>query len=157
NLPELVSDIRFETRELRWGNKLHAYLSLVKQKESVDYVKQLISDDIQLEDNEKQTFLRVLDNIKLNAHSNVLFGVERAVIKTEVEILDAEARSFRIDRLVTDGQRTVVIDFKTGLKETSHKNQVMNYVELLYQTGYTAIEAYLVYISMEGDLEFIKI
>lgn len=156
-LPELVSDIRFETKELRWGNKLHAYLSLVKQKESVDYVKQLISDDIQLEDNEKQTFLRVLDNIKLNTHSNVLFGDERAVIKTEVEILDAEARSFRIDRMVTDNQRTVVIDFKTGLKEVSHKNQVMNYVELLLQIGYTAIEAYLVYISKEGDLEFIKI
>jgi hypothetical protein len=33
----------------------------------------------------------------------------------------------------------------------------MNYVELLLQTGYTAIEAYLVYISKEGDLEFIKI
>lgn len=156
NLPELVSDIHFETKELRWGNKLHDYLSLIKQKESVDYIKQLISQDIQLEDNEKQIFLRILDNMKLDTHSDVLFGDERAVIKTEVEILDAEARSFRIDRLVTDRQRTVVIDFKTGLKETSHKNQVMNYVELLHQAGYTAIEAYLVYISMEGDLDFVK-
>jgi hypothetical protein len=156
SLPELVSDIRFETKELRWGNKLHAYLSLVKQKESVDYVKQLISQDKQLEDNEKQTFLSVLDNMKLDTHSNVLFGDEKAIIKTEVEILDADARSFRIDRMMMDNQRTVVIDFKTGLKETSHKNQVMNYVDLLGQIGFINIEAYLVYISKEGDLEFIK-
>ena len=67
-----------------------------------------------------------------------------------MELLDAEAQSFRIDRLVTDGERSVVLDFKTGNKEISHSRQLNHYVDLLKQTGCQQVEAFwYIYIPTE--------
>ena len=156
-LPELVSDIRFESKELRWGTKLHAYLAMLKIKEDVDHIKSLILQDMQLEEKESRILLRVLDNLSHPNYQDVLFGNKNAIVKTEVELLDSVARSFRIDRLVMDNHRIILIDFKTGNKEASHMKQITNYIALLHQTGFTSVIAYLIYINMEGELEFDKI
>lgn len=55
----------------------------------------------------------------------------------------------RPDRVVTDGERTLVIDYKTGRQDNSHLDQVSGYMKLLRQMGYPQVEGYLWYIRRE--------
>ena len=52
----------------------------------------------------------------------------------------------RPDRVIYDGRRMIVIDFKTGRENEEHKDQVRGYVSLLKEMGYKNVEGYLWYI-----------
>lgn len=55
----------------------------------------------------------------------------------------------RPDRVITDGTRTIVIDYKTGRQSKEHEGQVQRYMNLLVQMGYPNIEGYLWYIRRQ--------
>ena len=57
----------------------------------------------------------------------------------------------RPDRVVYDGKKMIVIDFKTGSEQEKHKRQVRGYVHLLKDMGYSDVEGYLWYIR-NGDI-----
>ncbi len=52
----------------------------------------------------------------------------------------------RPDRVMTDGNETVVIDFKFGNEKQEHKDQVLAYCNLLLQMGYSRVKGYLWYM-----------
>ena len=52
----------------------------------------------------------------------------------------------RPDRVIYDGERMIVIDFKTGRENDEHKTQVRDYIALLNEIGYKNVEGYLWYI-----------
>ena len=52
----------------------------------------------------------------------------------------------RPDRVIYDGERMIVIDFKTGREQEKHKEQVRSYIALLNDMGYKNMEGYLWYI-----------
>ena len=58
-------------------------------------------------------------------------------------------RNKRPDRVLTDGTRTLVIDYKTGRQDESHVQQVDSYMQLLRDMGYPHVEGYLWYIRRE--------
>ena len=55
-------------------------------------------------------------------------------------------REQRPDRVIYDGKRMIVIDFKAGREREEHKEQVRSYVTLLNDMGYKDVEGYLWYI-----------
>lgn len=52
----------------------------------------------------------------------------------------------RPDRVITDGERTIVIDFKFARHDADHVLQVENYCRLLREMGYPQVEGYLWYV-----------
>ena len=52
----------------------------------------------------------------------------------------------RPDRVITDGQRTLVIDFKFARPSDSHVRQVEQYVRLLGEMGYPRVEGRIWYV-----------
>ena len=56
-----------------------------------------------------------------------------------------EAKSLRPDRIMRDGNRMIVVDFKFANPNPEHKNQVRRYMTLLQRMGYTEIEGYVWY------------
>lgn len=75
----------------------------------------------------------------------------RWAVTNEQDILcpeaDGHAKPQRPDRVMTDGQKTVVIDYKTGQPKQRHGEQVKNYVELLRRMGYEQVSGYLWYVD----------
>jgi len=70
----------------------------------------------------------------------------------EQEIVDADGGLFRIDRLVIDGDRVTIVDFKTGSdigSEQRHSDQVKNYMKIV-SAVYSGrpVQAMLVYIDL---------
>ena len=61
-----------------------------------------------------------------------------------------------IDLLVYDGEKWVIIDYKTGREgEAEHREQVLRYVEAVRETTSETIEGYLCYILQNG-VEWVK-
>jgi ATP-dependent exoDNAse (exonuclease V) beta subunit len=65
--------------------------------------------------------------------------------RNEAEILVAKGGAFRPDRIIYAGDRTVILDYKTGKETPSHHEQVENYASILKEMGEKNVEKYLVY------------
>lgn len=155
-MPQLVVKNKFESKQMRWGTVLHAYLSDFRKPEDIDYVVEKIGNDEILSQNEKEISKSLLTHFLEDNNRRIFFGETDAIIKTEVEIIDSKGNLYRIDRLIIDNSNCIIIDFKTGNKETTHQQQIMQYVDLLREIGFSKIEAYLIYISDKGELLFEK-
>lgn len=71
------------------------------------------------------------------------FGGRWQVVRNENEIiLPGSGTTRRPDRVMTDGERAVVVDYKFGDRETArHRKQIREYLRLLRQMGYTGRKA----------------
>ena len=90
-------------------------------------------------------------------YKNLFFGETKSLVKTEVELVAADGKIFRIDRLIINENNCTLIEFKTGNKEAAHYQQVNTYADLLKEIGYQSISSYLIYISGVGELSVEKL
>jgi ATP-dependent helicase/nuclease subunit A len=67
-------------------------------------------------------------------------------VKTEVPILLPDGSENRIDRLLIRERSAVVIDFKTGERSSSDKQQVLDYIDVLRKMNFVDVEGYLLYV-----------
>ena len=67
----------------------------------------------------------------------------------ECAILDRNdsKESRRPDRVMTEGDKAIVVDFKFGAPRKSYREQVKDYMAKLRQMGYTQVTGYLWYIN----------
>ena len=75
-------------------------------------------------------------------------------VKTEVPILPASGEMSRLDRVMIDGTKAVVIDYKTGERNPKYNKQIATYKKLLYDMGYDQVSGYLLYVD---DMEVVEI
>ena len=61
----------------------------------------------------------------------------------------------RPDRVMTDGQQTIVVDFKFGQPHYEHQQQVHVYMDLLRQMGHTQVSGFLWYVY-SNQIEEVK-
>ena len=74
-------------------------------------------------------------------------------IYNEQEIIGGDLPSRRPDRIIIQGGRATIVDYKTGTPHRSYKKQVKGYMDLLRQMGYHTVEGYIWYIGEEWDEE----
>lgn len=75
-------------------------------------------------------------------------------IYSEKEIIEIDGKSYRPDRVILEENKTILIDFKTGMKSTSYNKQLLKYCDLLERMGLPEVESWLAYIDSS---EFIQI
>jgi ATP-dependent helicase/nuclease subunit A len=68
-------------------------------------------------------------------------------IKAEAMVLLPGGLQKRIDRIMLGKTRTVIVDYKTGVKKAADKEQVEQYAGVLMQMGYPNVQAFLVYLD----------
>ena len=93
----------------------------------------------------------------LNAYSGVL-GIEentRAFYiltgDTGQLLYASDGSVHRPDRVITEGRRAVVVDYKFGERRDNYRFQVKRYMRLLREMGYEEVEGYLWYVAEEGE------
>ena len=74
-------------------------------------------------------------------------------IYAERSIMQPNGSLWRPDRVMTQGKKAVVLDFKLGEALSSHHAQVHRYMELLEEAGYEEVRGYLLYIGKEAVVE----
>ena len=71
-------------------------------------------------------------------------------VRTEADILLKDGTVQRPDRVLINGTKAVVVDYKFGEKEhQAHHNQVNNYIKHLRQMNYTDVTGFLWYVTLE--------
>ena len=59
---------------------------------------------------------------------------------------DGTVDRMRPDRVMTDGERFIIVDFKFARERDEHHEQVRGYMERLHDMGHTQVEGYLWYV-----------
>ena len=134
------------------GKIMHSIFSRIRTTNDIDKVlAQLETEGVLY--GPQLTFKRIrrlLDNILKNKTVARWFD-HHWTVYNECNILmwdDKEQRMTerRPDRVITDGQETIVIDFKFGHSQSRYHDQVRAYMALLAQMGHQHIKGYLWYV-----------
>lgn len=73
-------------------------------------------------------------------------------VRSEQDII-TKAGIRRPDRVLTQGGQAVVVDYKFGsIRQSKHRAQVSEYMDLLREMGYRQVEGYLWYVEL-GEVE----
>lgn len=73
-------------------------------------------------------------------------------VKTEVVVLPKDGEIKRMDRVIIDGMKAIVVDFKSGQPKSQDNKQVKEYSTLLTEMGYE-VEAFLLYLTTTQVVE----
>lgn len=130
----------------RLGNLVHTLLSKIKYSEDKDAVMDKFYSEGYFDAAGKQKLSGKLDEVFGNPLLKPFFS-KGAEVMNEAEIIVPEGKTYRPDRVVTDGKKAVVIDYKTGISSRHHQKQIDNYASLLMEMGYFVEKKFLVYID----------
>ena len=75
------------------------------------------------------------------------FPSERDKVLNEVSIIDSDGQVYRPDRVVKDGGKVIVVDYKLGEHYRKYERQMMKYADLWRRMGYAQVEAFLWYVQ----------
>lgn len=147
---EFAEDAIDETdrqRYIRMGTVMHQVFSTIHTMEDVEPMLQRMEFDGTLYDDEL-TKDEVIASIKqkFNHEKIKTWFSNRWTIYNECSILTKNGEQ-RPDRVMTDGNETIVVDFKFGKPFAEHHEQVKGYMELLRNMGMPDVQGYLWYIS----------
>ncbi len=133
------------------GIKLHALFSLINTQDDIENAaEELLTNGIITKNEKKELIDSAKEKIK--KHEEWF----RPGLKTfnECTILSfndkKEMVEHRPDRVIQEGNKMIIIDYKTGERRPEHKRQVEEYAKLLQQMGYDT-ETHLWYLNKNEE------
>lgn len=131
------------------GNIMHALFSMIRTMEDIDdAVCQLIFTGLIPQEKKEEYARKVRKAIEDTNVAHWFSGEFR--IYNECAILTEENGTVthkQPDRVLMNGQETLIIDYKFGEPKHSHKQQVEQYSRLMRQMNYPNVKAYLWYVK----------
>ena len=101
-----------------------------------------------LSSTEKGNYLKWVESYLDNPACSAWFDGRYKVIN-ERDILFCRSGKARPDRVMVDGKKAIVVDYKFGQKEEkSYIRQVGFYCKTLRQMGYTDVSGYIWYVTL---------
>jgi len=132
--------------KINHGILVHHVLSKIHYKNQVEEALHDFFLNHALPEDERKEVEEQVRQVIQHKQISEWFGKEWQV-KTESAILLPNQGQHRIDRVVFNAKRTVVIDYKTGERKQQDRRQAETYATVLAQMGYPNVEAYLVYLK----------
>ena len=128
------------------GRRVHEILSYIKTEKDLDgALKKALRLGLIVNGEEKE--MRSLLSVVLkNAEIKPYFS-HGLMVKNEEEILLGNGRILRPDRLIFEKNQVTIIDYKTGLENNTHKEQILEYKTEIKNMGYEVKKCLLVYIK----------
>jgi CRISPR/Cas system-associated exonuclease Cas4 (RecB family) len=154
----LRGDMDVESSKRRKGVILHELLSSIRTIDDVDNVLRSYVFDGKI-DEELVSVSEIRDMLNRGMNNEIVrdWFSGRWQLFNECSIItsDTSGELFerRPDRVMTDGNQVVVVDFKFGHQREKHFTQVAQYMSLLSRMGYTDISGYLWYVAEDKIIE----
>ncbi|MEZ4857426.1 MAG: UvrD-helicase domain-containing protein [Flavobacteriaceae bacterium] len=132
---------------IHFGNIVHQTMAHIAVIDDLPFaLEELKKKSLPKEEIQKieKTISKILQHPKVNP----LFS-SNDIIYTEKEIISAQG-ILRPDRInIHPNQAITILDYKTGLENSSHVHQINNYAQVLSEMGFVIKEKLLVYIEKE--------
>ena len=134
------------------GIALHGVMERSRTREDIRLaVEQLVIDGL-LSSTEATELLAQINNALNNPTAAEWFDKHWQAVHTECEIITPKGEIKRPDRVMIDGNRAVVVDYKFGKRNGEHRKQIVEYKQLIEKMGYSSIEGYIWYVR-EGKID----
>ena len=144
-------DHKEQVRYIKMGNVMHNLFSTIHTTADIPQVLRelelggvLYDEDVSAESLKSMLRKRLADKRVADWFSPrwTLFN-ECSIISINEE---GELQERRPDRVMTDGQQMIVVDFKFGRPRDEYHEQVHEYMELLRHMGYSQVSGYLWFV-----------
>ncbi len=144
-------DINELDQKRDFGTLIHQVLSTLTGIDDLPEKMNRIALKTGLTDPEKQDITRYIDSLFEN---NRFAGYFKVDSWNEKEIVTAGGIKFIPDKILHEGNRIKVIDFKTGQPTPSHKKQVQDYIKVLKDMGYQEVSGEICYTE---NIDFVEV
>ncbi|WP_420315762.1 UvrD-helicase domain-containing protein [Ekhidna sp.] len=127
------------------GILLHQILSEIIHYDDTENVLVRYERGMQITKEDKKRYSNLINNLWMDEKVKSWFDGSSEV-KTEVVVLPKDGEVKRMDRVLIDGNKATVIDFKSGRPKANDNLQLKEYIALLKEMGYE-VEGYLLYLT----------
>lgn len=135
-------------QKVNHGKVMHEIFENIKTKSDIPKAVDKILFEGKISIKEKEEITQKINDIFKNKHIKNWFS-DAWQIKTEAEILLPNGKTLRPDRVISNKEKTIVIDYKFGeQEEEKHHKQVKLYMKLLGEMENKTIEGYLWYVDL---------
>ena len=143
-----------QTQFIKTGNVLHNVFSNIRTAADTDSALQALEQEgiIYTKDITREKLQHMVQKRMADPRVAEWFS-EKWTLYNECDILLPDGQTRRPDRVMTDGKRTIVVDFKFGKEQYGHHEQVKDYMRLLGQMGLKNIKGYLWYVYSNDIVE----
>ena len=133
------------------GIVYHGILSRVRVPSDLDAAVQAVVGNGEIEAADGAPVRKFLQEKIASVQAYGWFPSSPESILNEVEILDADGTLHRPDRVVVDGSRAIVVDYKFGEEKKAYLAQVSRYMRLLEALGYACVSGFVWYVEQGSD------
>lgn len=131
--------------KIQIGNLLHETLQYIYVKEDIPYaISKMILEGIIPKEKEQEYHERLHQIVSFPPAAAWFSGV--GVVKNETEIMTNRGEVLRPDKIIIDGNKVSIIDYKTGSYTSEHKTQLALYQTCMNELGFNDVKGYLYYI-----------
>lgn len=129
------------------GITLHQVFENAASREDIaTAIGQMVIDGT-LSENEAQNLTTQVERTLNNTIAGEWFGEQWSVVRRENNIIVPHIGCRRPDRVMINGRKAVVVDYKFGEPKNEYADQIAEYSTLLMQMGYEDVRGYLWYIK----------
>jgi hypothetical protein len=135
------------------GNLIHFLLSKVYLPSDIQMVLNTAMDEGLISQAQSKELCQIMESIVFHPQLKSYFSTDVEVYN-EREIMTSTGQIIIPDRLViTQAKCAVIIDYKTGVYNDKHQQQLENYASIIKHMGYKIDKKILVYIHPELNLK----
>lgn len=138
---------------VKHGIHMHAVLSRIRYTHEIEETLTALVQEGLITHDEREPLAAQMNELLANPVINHWFS-STWTVRTEVPIILPGGEENRIDRLMTQGKKAIVVDFKTGSHSKNDLVQVKAYVNILRQMNFTDVDGYILYLK---DREVINV
>jgi len=137
---------------LNLGTIMHGILQNIRFKTDSETAIENCIRSGKINTTEAEKVREMLDKFWQQPETEVWFSEENKILN-EAVIITPGAKLYRPDRVVINGNKAIVVDYKFGEAEKeSYMKQVRNYMQLIAEMGYE-VEGFLSYITLGRTLK----
>ena len=129
------------------GNLVHYIMSFIKTKIDLDYVFDHLTSLGKINESQSEQLQPLIHSIVNHKMLSIYFEQD-LTIYNEKDIITSKGQILRPDRIVINSKsEAVIIDYKTGLENPKHKEQIHQYQDVLEDMNLKVTKKILVYIN----------
>jgi ATP-dependent exoDNAse (exonuclease V) beta subunit len=136
-----------QEKAIAQGNLVHQIMSLIKTESDIDFALDYFLTTGLINTNQFEDLKLIIKTLVEHTDLKSLFDSSLKVYN-EKDIITKDGKLLRPDRVViNNNNEATIVDYKTGLQDSRHKEQLFDYQYVLEDMGFDVIKKVLIYIN----------
>lgn len=136
------------------GQLIHELFSKINTKADVEKVLENAKNEGLFPSEMKEELQKAI--LEVTGHPDLIHLFENDVVNyNERDIISEDSSLLRPDRLNFSGNKVSIIDYKTGVENPAHRQQISDYAHVLEKMNYDVEQKILVYINHDTRIIFV--